>query len=454
MFETIERPAQGLSIRELAALIGGLAGTSTDLSDSERVDLISACESLKSAAAALQVRVTAAFADSQREQQEAAGVRSERIGQGIAAQVALARRESPARAARYTRWARALVTDLTATFAALERGVVTEWRALIVARETIWLSRDQRAIVDTELADRIASLGDREVEAETRRIGYRLDPHGFVDRSRNAERDRRVSLRPAPDTMARLSALLPAAQGVAAYAALTRAADTLRAAGDERGRGQVMADTLVERVTGQTTADAVPVEINLVITDRALLNTGHTGQPDQPGGDEPAHLVGYGPIPAGLARDLAVGTSEETRVWVRRLYTDPCTGRLAAIDPRRRPFPAHLRRAIIIRDQTCRTPWCGAPIRHTDHARAHADDGETSFTNGQGLCEACNYAKQATGWSVKPGPGGTSESVLITTPTGHTYTSRPPDLPGTPPARTGTEPRAGPAAPMGSEHAA
>ena len=85
MFETIERPAQGPSIRELAALIGRLAGTSTDLSDSERVDLISACESLKSAAAALQVRVTAAFADSQREQQEAAGVRSERIGQGIAA---------------------------------------------------------------------------------------------------------------------------------------------------------------------------------------------------------------------------------------------------------------------------------------------------------------------------------------------------------------------------------
>ena len=117
-------------------------------------------------------------------------------------------------------------------------------------------------------------------------------------------------------------------------------------------------------------------------------------------------------------------------MWVRRLYTDPCTGRLAAIDPRRRPFTAHLRRAIIIRDQTCRTPWCGAPDPANRPRQPHADDGDTSFTNGQGLCEACNYAKQATGWSVKPGPDGTSESVTITTPTGHTYTSRPPHLPG------------------------
>ena len=457
MFETIDDPAEGpaerLSTRELAALIGRLAGTSTDLPDSERVDLISACESLKSAAAALQVRVTAAFADSQRVQQEAAGVRYERIGQGIAAQVALARRESPARAVKYVGWAKILARELPATFAALERGEITGWRAMIVARETIWLSGEQRAIVDAELAPRIAVLGDREVEAETRRIGYRLDPAGFVARSRNAERDRRVSLRPAPDTMARLTALLPVAQGVAAYAALTKAAETARASGDPRGRGQVMADTLIERVTGQATADGVPaVEINLVMTDHTLLNTTPSGErvSDPPGGgDEPAHLVGYGPIPAGLARDLAHGT-EEIRVWVRRLYTDPCTGHLAVMDTKRRPFPAHLRRAIIIRDQLCRTPWCGAPIRHTDHAKPHADNGQTTFTNGQGLCEACNYAKQATGWSVQPGPGGTSEAVTITTPTGHTYTSRPPDLPGTPPAPPRSGPRAGPALGAGS----
>ena len=56
--------------------------------------------------------------------------------------------------------------------------------------------------------------------------------------------------------MTRLSGLLPLVQGVATYAALNKDADTKIAAGDPRTRGQIMADTLVERVTGQATADA------------------------------------------------------------------------------------------------------------------------------------------------------------------------------------------------------
>ena len=48
--------------------------------------------------------------------------------------------------------------------------------------------------------------------------------------------------------MTYVTALLPVAQGVGVYAALKRAADTTF---DDRSRGQVMADTLVERVTGR-----------------------------------------------------------------------------------------------------------------------------------------------------------------------------------------------------------
>lgn len=286
-----------------------------------------------------------------------------------------------------------------------------------------------------------------------------LDPHGFLARSRDAERDRRVSLRPAPDTMTRLTALLPVGQGVAACAALRRAADTARASGDARSRGQVMADTLVERVTGQASADDVSVEISLVMTDRTLGTASRaTEEPaDQanPGdaADEPAHIIGYGPVPAGVARDLARGT-DAAGVWVRRLYTEAGSGRLAAMDARRRCFEGQVREAIIVRDQICRTPWCGAPIRHTDHAVPVADGGETEVGNGQGLCEACNYAKDATGWVTEPGRGGSGESVIFTTPTGHTYTSRPPDLPGAPGTRSRPGQRAGPAPPADTEHAA
>ena len=146
---------------------------------------------------------------------------------------------------------------LPEAFALLRAGRITEWRATLVARETVFLSREHRAAVDAELAPLLGSWGDRQVDAEARRAAYRLDPHGFLARVRGAEKDRRVTLRPAPDAMARLTALLPVAQGVAAYTALCRAADSTTAGGDARGRGQIMADTLVERVTGQASADAV-----------------------------------------------------------------------------------------------------------------------------------------------------------------------------------------------------
>ncbi|MET0820690.1 MAG: HNH endonuclease, partial [Aeromicrobium sp.] len=73
-------------------------------------------------------------------------------------------------------------------------------------------------------------------------------------------------------------------------------------------------------------------------------------------------------------------------------------------------------------------PWCDAPIRHADHPVRASDGGETSAENGQGLCEACNYAKEAAGWRSLPLPSDRHE-VLITTPTGHTYVSSAPDPP-------------------------
>ena len=451
------------SADELAAVATWLAALGTDVADPARVDCMRGLESITSAAAAAKARMTTAFVASQRAAQRAAGVPERRVGRGVAAQVGLAIRESHASASRYVGWAQILVTELPETFSALARGEISEWRAMIVARETIWLSAEHRAIVDAALAGKLGGLSDRLVDAEAKRLAYRLDPDGFLARSRAAERDRRVSLRPAPDTMTRLTALLPVAQGVAAYAALAGAADAARATGDARGRGQVMADTLVERITGQATADGTAVEIHLVMTDQTLFHDPNhhstndpaavpdpTAVPDDAdgpsaaapaaaavcngGANEPGYVVGFGPIPAGLARDLARG-SADSLAWIRRIYARPGTGQLAAIDARRRRFDAVTRQAIIVRDQICRTPWCGAPIRHTDHARSVAEGGETHLDNGAGLCEACNYAKQATGWTTGPGPGGTGESMIITTPTGHTYTSRPPDLPGASPER-------------------
>jgi len=198
-------------------------------------------------------------------------------------------------------------------------------------------------------------------------------------------------------------------------------ADQARADGDPRSRGQVMADTLVERVTGQSTADAVPVGVQLVMTDRALLA----------GGREPAELPGHGPVPAGWARELVARALEtDAGGWLRRLFAERSSGRLVAAESRRRTIPRGLAQLIRTGDGgTCRTPWCNAPIRHLDHVVPHDSGGETSEANGQGLCEACNYAKQAIGLRAWP-RAGPRHTVDLTTPTGHAYRSTAPPLPG------------------------
>ena len=409
----------GPTTEELRDLLDTLAvHDGAGLSEAELIDHIGLMEQLKSGLAASQARLTDTLAEKRVAREEAAGIPAEQRGRGLAAEVALARRESPVRGARSLGLARALVHELPHTLAALTRGEISEWRATLVARETAVLSQVHRIRVDHELAGRLTGAGDRQVADLARKIGYRLDPGSALRRVRGAETDRRISLRPAPDTMTYLTGFLPVAQGVACKAALTREADARKAAGDPRTRGQIMADTLVERVTGQSTAGATPVEINLVMTDQTLL-----------GGDQvPAHLDGYGPVPAALARRL---TREADKAWIRRLFANPAGTDLVAIDTRRRLFDGPRRQLLVARDQVCRTPWCDAPIRHADHVTRAADGGETATSNGQGLCEACNHAKEAPGWRAQRIPG-LRHTVQTTTPTGHRHVSQAPDPPGPP----------------------
>lgn len=382
---------------------------------------IEALERLKSAAAAAQARAAAAFATARRAAEAAAGVPAHRQGRGVAAEIALARRDSPARGNRHLGVANALVQEMPHTLAALQSGVLSEWRATLIVRESACLDLADRRSLDAELcADphRLVGLGDGRIAAEARAIAYRLDPHAVVERAGRAERERTVTIRPAPDCMTYLTALLPVARGVSVYAALKRAADTC---GDGRGRGQVMADTLVERVTGQSAAVATPIAVHLVLSDESLLA----------GSSTPATVPGYGPIPAAVARQLiaAAGADQRSRATLRKLYRHPRSGALVAMESRSRLFPAGLRHFIALRDRTCRTPYCDAPIRHIDHATPACRGGPTSAGNGDGRCEACNYVKEAPGWTVatRTDADGT-HTVEVTTPTGATHHSTAPPI--------------------------
>lgn len=393
--------------------------------ESALIDGIAALERLKAAAAARQARLTAALDATRRAAEAAAGMAAGRRGRGVAAEVALARRDSPARGSRHLGFAKALVHEMPHTLAALEAGALSEWRATIVVRESACLDVADRRRLDAELCSDVSGLdgvGDAALAAAAKAIAYRLDPHAVVDRAARAADERTVTIRPAPDTMTYVTALLPVAQGVSIYAALTRQADVCC---DGRSRGQVMADTLVERVTGRPAAQPVPVAVNVVISDQALL------------GVEPAAAViaGYGSVPSAVAQNLisAAVQNSDSLATLRRLYATPATGTLVSIDSRSRVFPKGLAEFIGLRDQRCRAPYCDAPIRHRDHAVPHRRGGATSAANGLGLCERCNYTKESEGWTVSTriGENG-SHTARYTTPTGAHYHSTAPPAPGTP----------------------
>ncbi|MFD4323439.1 HNH endonuclease [Nocardioides sp. NPDC058538] len=396
-----------------------LAGPPPGASEAELVDWIGRLEQVKCTAEAVQAEAAVRLDQAARARQVEAGVSARKLGEGVASQVGLARRVSPERGAKLLGLAKILVAEMPHAFALMKAGLFSQWQATILARETACLSLDDRKVIDHELCAtgpdaqpaKAVSMGLRQLENAAKKLAITLDQASVVARAANAARDRRVSFRPAPDTMTWLGALLPVKDGVAVFAALDQAAKAAAAAGDERTRGQVMADTLVDRVTGRSTTGAKPrIEVKIVMTADSLANDG----------DQPAMVEGYGPVPAGWAREALA----DAEVFVRRLFTDP-TGQLVAMESRSRKAPDGLAEFITTRDGgICRTNGCDAPIRNIDHVERHADGGATSAENLQGLCERCNQAKEALGWRARPGPDG---SIITITPTGHTYTSPPPD---------------------------
>jgi hypothetical protein len=429
--ETARRsPATGV-----ASTLAWLAGLDVDaLDDHERVALVAGLERLKGGATAAQARAVDALRESREE------TRPQDAARSVGSEVALARRQSPTLGDRFVGLSRALVHEMPATMASLTRGEIGERHAVEVARETATLSLAHRAEVDARLAGIAGRLSPRALGRAARRVAAEVDAASVVRRMEAAAASRRVSVRPAPDGMAYLTVLGPLRQVVGAYAALRARAQNVVGgqASDEpadgRRPGAVMADTALCRMAGLAPGQEQPVEVHLVITDRALLGTGDPAVSVQ----EPARVPGHGPVPAPVARAW-VRQADAGSVWLRRLYTSPNRRDLVAMDARRRHFSGLLRRMLVLRDDTCATPWCDAPIVHADHTHPARDAGPTSYDNGTGTCARCNHVKEAPGWRVHVVRGSPRE-LDVTTPSGHAHRSLAPPLlgwgsdPPTPPA--------------------
>ena len=308
------------------------------------------------------------------------------------------------------------------TLELLSRGDLSGWTVRLITEQTSHLDRTTRTAVDADLAARRPeTMGTKAAAATAKRLAYQADPEAAMARAGKARGDRRVTLRPAPDTMSLLSGLLPVEQGVACLAALHAAATQSKADGDTRSprvrswptpSSPASPAKTPPKMSGSRSGSCCPLG--------ALID------PDDP---TPAEIPGWGSLPAGLARELIVNT--QARVWWRRLFTQPThTGgqQIVDLDHRRRRFTGWLAELIRWRDWTCRDPYCDAPIRHLDHLHRHHDGGPTTPTNGRGVCERGNYVRELPGWTIRLVDPDT-HTVLTTTPTGHHYLSRPPEPP-------------------------
>ncbi|MGO1738323.1 MAG: DUF222 domain-containing protein [Actinomycetaceae bacterium] len=487
-----ERIATPEGMRDVSRALGDVEITT----EAGAVEVIAAAESLKAAAAAAQVRATAVLDLLRRSREQINGVAEARQGLGLAEEVALARKESPSTGYRRLKAARVLVDDLPRALAAMEAGELSDDRAHMLAGEVTELSRADRRVVDAELGTVVGSLSDRQLRDRTRRVAQRLDAEHAARRAEAARRTRRVTVRPAGEPgMAFLTAHLPVGDARRVYESLTREADqilhattpagsasatdsfgvpsadgtgdqdgvsgaadrtgasgaadgtgaygtdgTVRAtdAGEAadrtgadgaaatsgvagRSRSQLVADLFVERVTGTGASQPRDVELTLVMTDQTLL-----------GGDEPGWVPGQGPVPAPVARGLLTPDLAGD-VELRRIWSEPVSGRVTKMDVRSRVFSARLRRMLLVRDDRCRQPFCGAPILQIDHATRWADGGATELANASGLCQRCNLAKENPGWSHT----ATETTLIVTTPTGHQYIAAPSHLARLGPAGAG-----------------
>ncbi|MDL5353115.1 HNH endonuclease signature motif containing protein [Microbacterium sp. zg-YB36] len=339
-----------------------------------------------------------------------------------------------------------LVDELPATFRALREDRIDRVHVRIIQDAGARIT-DPDARARFEQAALVVCENDTPGRAKplVLMLAQRLNPVPLEERHKEAAAGRRVWVRDLDDGMAELAALLPAelvyamrdrlnqhARQIAdAHRAAVKAAAAAEAeaeaeaiaadviATDTRTMDQIRADVLTDLVlTGHATAPAatgaipegtaIVAQVQVVIPANTLIGIG----------DEPAELVGYGPIGPDTARRLAA-TAE---IW-ERLFTSPVSGAVEQVLTYR---PSReMRRHLDARDEHCRFLGCRRPARQCDldHTHDAALGGPTCLTNLANLCPGRHHpVKHGTAWSVVQKADGILE---WTSPTGRVYTDIP-----------------------------
>ncbi len=389
------------------------------------------------------------------------GMESIEIEDAARSEIALAARWTESCAQERLTAARTIRLLLPETGRALEVGALSSAQAMVIAegakRLAIGMNLDATsANTDREcpawrelqqhasaLDHRASVIAARSTPSHTRaavnRIVDGLDPDGMRRRRQAATRHRGVWVQPEADGNSLLIARMATAQANACLAQVRSLADSMRASAvaagvpDDRGIGELRAAACASLMLRSETTEPdaegprVRADIDVVITLDALLRQQGSAAPDIAilrGAD------GEECLPVEAVRDLFADGHEVT---LRRLVTDPLTGHLLDVSPRRYVPSQRLREFIINRDLRCR--WLGCNARAAtadlDHAKAFEEGGSSTRANLGSLCRRHHLLKTHAGYQLdESNPDG---ACSFTTPSGLRYQHDPqsviPDAP-------------------------
>jgi hypothetical protein len=298
--------------------------------------------------------------------------------------------------------ARTLTQELPTTTELLAAGEITWRHAAAAVEECAGLPREAVAAVEKRVLPKAPDQSLPAFRRALRRAVIAAAPAQAEEAMQHALADDvDVRLDPLPNGMAEIVATMPAIEARERFLAVNTLAKARHAAEGGRRSGVRL---------GRRRVDALAALAEAALADRALPKThGRRVQlqviVDLPTllhlAENPAELLGHGPLPASVARGLAGDAA-----W-RRLVTEPVTGPLLDYGTTTYRAPRPLADYITARDRRCVFPGCENPASHCDidHAIAHPA-GPTSAANCGLLCRRHHRLKTFRPWKIKRHPDG------------------------------------------------
>jgi hypothetical protein len=295
----------------------------------------------------------------------------------------------------------------------------------------VCLDDQQCADVEARVLLRAADQTSTQFRKSLNRAVMAVAPVAVEQEHAEAVAGRRVEFRPADEPgMAAVFTLLPAPEAMRLKTAIKRLAMVRR---DDAERAAEAAG--IEAPA--TTSAAYEADALIELGDRWLAHADPSGTIGRHfpsvqvvvsvetltgDSDEPAELIGHGPIPAGLARRIA---ADPGGTW-QRLVTDSM-GVLVDYGRERYRPPKALADFVRTKHRTCTFPNCNraATSCELDHAQDWDHGGTTCEANLTPVCLRRHHVKHDAGWSLEY--DSPTNVITWTSPTGRKYRNPRPD---------------------------